>query len=120
MIKRVAWSPDADRGLARALPDSLLRAIVQGEVERGVSMLWECEDELHHAYCVTRVDTNPTEFVVVAFEGSGMMTFGKEFIAAARSRNIPLRAHVTNPVVERLLRRLTLKRSEVVLRTKVA
>lgn len=115
MIERVAWSPDAERVLSRALAP-LIVPIVADEVRRGLSMLWECKEGTHHAYCVTRVDDNPREFVVVAFAGSGLMTFGPHFVAAARSRNIPLRAHTTSPVIVRLVRPLGFRHAEYVLR----
>lgn len=115
MIRRIAWCDEAALGLSRALVGPIL-GIVESEVRAGVSMLWECRDDTHHAYCVTRVDFNPTEFVIVAFEGSGMLTFGPEFVEAARSRGIPARVHTVSPVVARLLRRLKFELQEYVLR----
>lgn len=122
MIAQVPWSQEASDGLSRALPNAVIRSIVEAEVIRGQSQLWECKDETHKAFVVTRVDANPVELVVVAFEGSGMQHFGKYFIDAANARGIPLRAHVTNPIVERLLRRLGVKREygEVIVRTRAA
>lgn len=115
-IARVNWSDDAETKLSRALP-GIDRAIIRAEVERGVSILWHCRDERHEAYCVTRLDHNPANWVIVAYEGSGMQHFGPLFLEAAKRAGVPVRAHVTNPVVERLLRRMGLKRSEVILRT---
>lgn len=114
-IQRVPWSDSAAHGLSHALPDPIM-PIVEQEVRAGVSMLWECRDDSHHAYCVTRVDANPLELVVVAFEGQGMLVFGPLFVAAAHARGLPIRAHVTQPAVERMLRRLGLQRSEIILR----
>lgn len=115
-IKQVAWSDAADRGLARALPSSEIRSIVADEVRRGIARLWHCRDGTHEAYAVTRIDLNPTQLVLVAFEGSGMNVFGPWFIARAHAQGIPVRAHVTDPRVERLLRiGLRFRRSEVVL-----
>ena len=116
-IRRIAWSQELDRGLARALPDELIRGIVASECRTGVAQAWQCDSEQHHALVVTRLDQNPTEWVVVAFEGSGMHVFGPLFIAAARDRGIPLRAHVTSPIVEQLLkRRLKLRTEERIMR----
>lgn len=120
MIRRVPWSEDVERGLSRALPDPVIRSIVAGEVRAGVSRLWECEEGPHRAYVVTRVDTHPTELVIVAFEGSGMHVFAPHFIGAARAYGVPVRAHVTNPVVERLIRRFGFQREEVILRARHA
>jgi hypothetical protein len=115
VIRQIAWCEDAANSLARALPGAV-RDIVAGEVIAGVSLLWECKDDKHSAYVVTRLDWNPVELVVVAYEGSGMMHFGPHFVGWAKAKGIPCRAHVTSPVVERLLRKLGLKRSEVIVR----
>lgn len=115
-VTQEAWSDRADQALARALPNAVIRDIVAAEVRAGVSRLWHCRDELHEAYVVTRVDLNPTQLVCVAFEGSGMRAFGPWFIERANAAGIPLRAHVVDPRVERLLRMgLKFKRSEVIL-----
>jgi len=140
VIRQVAWSAEASDRLARALPGAV-RDLVAREVLTNVAQLWECTDDTpiaragqpgevtlsgrspakvsphHSAYVVTRIDVNPLELVVVAYEGSGMMHFGPHFVNWARDRGIPCRAHVTSPVVERLLRKLKLFRSEVILRT---
>lgn len=115
MIKIAAWCADAERELARALPPVILQ-IIATEIARGVSMLWQCDDGVHRAWCVTRVDPDPREFVIVAFAGSGLMSFGPHFIEAARSRGIPLRAHTVSPVIARLCRRLGFHQAEYVLR----
>jgi len=116
VIRQVSWSAQASDRLARALPGAV-RELVAREVMSGIALLWECTDQYHSAYVVTRIDPNPTELVIVAYEGSGMMHFGPYFLQWARDRGLPVRAHVTNPLVERLLRRLKLYRSEVILRT---
>jgi hypothetical protein len=115
MITRIAWSDAVDRGLARALPE-MIRSIVAAECRAGVSQVWECDEGAHHAYVVTRVDANPTEWVMVAFEGSGMHKFAPAFIAAARERGIPMRVHTVSPVIARLLRPLGFQQTEYVLR----
>lgn len=116
MIRQVPWSAEASERLTRALPGAV-RDIVAREVLTNVAQLWECTDDHHSAFVVTRIDVNPLELVVVAYEGSGMMHFGPYFLEWARTRGMPCRAHVTSPVVERLLRKLKLFRSEVILRT---
>ncbi len=105
MIKRIAWSDEAARGLSRALREPIL-SIVADEVRRGQSSLYHCVDGSEEAYCVTRIDDNPKEFVVVAFEGVGMVKFGRKFVAAAKAIGAPMRVHTMSPVVARLLRRL--------------
>lgn len=115
-VNQIAWTSDVDQALARALPNPVIRDIVAAEVRAGVSRLWHCRDELHEAYVVTRVDLNPSQLVVVAFEGSGMRAFGPWFIERAHAAGIPVRAHTVDPRVERLLRMgLKFKRSEVIL-----
>lgn len=115
MIERVQWCDEAERAIARALPPVTL-ALVAEEVRQGVSMLWRCVDSDHRAWCVTRVDENPRELVIVAFAGSGMMSFAPAFITASESRRIPMRAHTVSPVISRLVRRLGFHQSEFVLR----
>lgn len=115
-IVQIAWSDTVDQALARALPNPVIRDIVAAEVRAGVSRLWHCRDDRHEAYVVTRVDLNPAQLVIVAFEGSGMRAFGPWFIERANQAGIPVRAHVTDLRVERLLRMgLQFKRSEVIL-----
>lgn len=115
MIRVIPWNDDAALGLCRALSFAEI-PVIQSEVERGIAQLWECSDARHHAYVVTRVDSTPPEWCIVAYEGSGMQTFGPLFIEAARARGMRLRAHTQSPVVERLLRRLGLQRTEVVMK----
>lgn len=116
MIRQVPWTDDVAQRLSRALGGTLVLGLVGEEVKRGISQLWECSDDRHKAYVVTRLDTTPLEWCIVAYEGSGMMHFGPMFISAARTRGVPIRAHVASPVVERLLRKLGMRRSEVVVR----
>lgn len=113
MIHRIEWNDHAANGLRRALTTPVL-AIVEREVRSGVSMLWECKTDKHHAYCVTRIDQNPLEWVFVAFEGTGLEMFAKDFIAAADQRRIPIRLHTTSEVLLRLVRRLGFQRREFV------
>ena len=115
MIRQVAWTAPARAGLARALPPATLD-FIEAEVRAGISALWECSQAEHHAYCVTRVDQNPTTFVIVAFEGTGMHLFAPSFIAAAESRNLPMRAHTVSPIVARLIRRYGFRTAEFVCR----
>lgn len=115
MIQLIPWTDDAAQHLARALSFAEL-PLIAAEVRRGRSQLWLCTSDRHTAYCVTRVDPTPAEFVIVAFEGSGMHEFGPAFINAARARGLPLRAHVSSPVVERLIRRFGFRRTETVCR----
>lgn len=117
MIEPRQWSEEAERGLSKALPCPIIRSIVADEVRGGVARLWLCHDDTHRAWAVTRIDRNPQELVVVAFEGTGMLTFGPQFVAAAKAGRMPLRAHVTSPIVARLLRRLGLSQSEMILRS---
>ena len=87
------------------------------EVEQGISQLWHCSDGVDEAYAVTRLDHNPTEWVICYFEGAGMRKFGAHFVEVARRKGWRLRAHTQRPGVVRLLRPLGLKVTEMVLRT---
>ena len=115
MIRRINWNETAERAFLRALPDVLIRTIVADEVRAGISRLWECKSGVHTAHCVTRLDNNPREFVIVAFEGTGMHLFAETFIAAATSQRLDIRAHVANPIMGRLLRRYGFKARETIM-----
>jgi len=114
-INRISWNESADRAFLRALPDSLIRSIVADEVRTGVSRLWLCKSAEHTAYCITRLDNNPREFVIVAFEGTGLHLFAPSFIHAADSQNLAIRAHIANPVMTRLLRKYGFRPRETIL-----
>ena len=116
MIRVIPWSAPMAQKLSRALGSTHIVELIGEEVRQGISQLWECSSEKHHAYCVTRLDRNPIEWCIVAFEGSGLMEFGPQFIAAARSRGVPLRAHVADKRVERMVRWLGMRPTETVLR----
>lgn len=120
MIRTAQWSDGAAQVLSRALPPRTLRYI-QAEVQRGISQLWECESEHHHAWCVTRIDRNPMTLVIVAFAGSGMLHFAPAFIGAASERGLRLRAHTMSEQLARVLgRRLRFAHREFVLVREVA
>lgn len=103
--RALRWSDKAAKGLARAL-DPIVLELIAREVQSGLSTLWHCKSDAHEAFCVTRIDNNPREFVFVAFEGSGVLEFGPKFISAAKSLGLPMRLHTMSPVVARLVRRL--------------
>lgn len=115
MITRVSWDESAERAFLRALPDQLIRSIVSDEVRNGISRLWLCKSAEHAAYCVTRLENNPREFVIVAFEGTGMHLFANSFIHAADSQHLAIRAHIANPVMTRLLRKYGFRPRETIL-----
>jgi len=105
-IKHIRWNDDAAKALAKALPDDLIRGLVENEVKRGVSQLYHCKDDKHEGYAVMRVDNNPVEWVCVAFAGSGMHAFWPDFQVAADARHLAMRAYTVSPVVQRLMRPL--------------
>ena len=104
MIRQAQWCDRAAMGLSRALPPQTLHYVGR-EVCRGISQLWECSSDPDHAWCVTRIDRNPTTLVIVAFEGTGIVRFAPPFIEAARARRLPIRAHTVSRGMARLLER---------------
>jgi hypothetical protein len=115
MIREIAWTQDVHERLEHpAAADAL--PFLRREVEAGVSQLWECQDDGRTLYVVTRLDRNPDEWVMCYARGSGAVHFGREFVALADRKGWRMRAHTTNPAVERLTRRLGFQRSEIVMR----
>jgi len=115
VIRLIPWDRDAERGLARAAGDAL--ADIRDQVERGIAQLWECENELHHAYCVTRLErySAGTEWCIVLFEGRGVREFLPFFVRAAAERGITVRIHVQGLARVRIARSLGFTLREYVL-----
>lgn len=80
--------------------------ILVNEVRRGVSQLWQCRDDRHELFVITRVDSTPPEWCVCWVCGTGTQIFAPLFIAVARSKGWRLRAHVDNLARARLFRRI--------------
>lgn len=104
MITRTTWTNAASNVLEQALSQTILE-IVRKEVADGISMLWHCKDDKHEAYCVTRLDGPPKEWCIVAFAGSGLMSFIKVFVEAAQRQQVPMRIHTVSPVLARIAKR---------------
>ena len=116
LIRQLPWSAEAEAHLKSAAAERCL-APLRDEVQRGIAQLWHFKDDTDEAYCITRTDLNPREFVVCYFEGSGLTKFGKVLRDAAHAKGIPMRAHTSQPAVARLIRRLNMKIQEYVLRS---
>lgn len=117
MIRQVPWSAEAEAHMQNEAGRQCM-PYLRAEVRAGVAKLWHCRDEVSQAYMVTRLDRNPDELVVCYFEGTGMQKFGRVLIEASHARGVPVRAHTTQPLVARLLRRIGLSQSEIVLRSR--
>jgi imidazolonepropionase-like amidohydrolase len=116
VIQQLAWSEEAEARMRHPAAGKCIE-FLRREVEQGIAKLWRFWDVRDEAYCITRLDSNPDELVVCYFEGSGMLKFGREILAASHSQGIPVRAHTTQPAVARLMRRAGLAHSEFVLRS---
>jgi hypothetical protein len=90
--------------------------LLMREVRAGISQLWECNDGQDTLYVVTRVDQNPRELVICAAVGSGLRKFAPVFLARAREKGLPVRAHVESLVMRRLLRWIGFRTAEFVMR----
>jgi hypothetical protein len=119
MIERIPWSTEAETAMSDVAGAACV-PYLRSEVCRGVSKLWRCTSGSRVVHLVTRLDHNPTEFVVCYAEGVGMAEHAPAFIAAARKLGAPIRVHTTKPVVARWLRRFDLRVREYVLRGNAA
>jgi hypothetical protein len=115
MIKQIPWSAAAESHMRHEAAGQCI-PYLRAEVEAGVAKLWHCKDDVSEAYMVTRFDRNPDELVVCYFEGQGMQKFCGQFVNEAHARGITVRAHTTQPLVARLVRRIGFTQSEFVLR----
>jgi hypothetical protein len=116
MIRQIPWTDAIEQHLqhpAGAACIDYLRA----EVHAGVSKLWHCKSATHEAYMVTRLDRNPDELVVCYFQGTGLQHFAPTVIEGAHLHGIPVRAHTSQQLVARLLRRVGLREAETVMRS---
>lgn len=90
--------------------------LLKAEVLAGISQAWECSHGADVARGITRLDTNPTEWVMCLCVGRGLRQIFPEFLKVARRRGWPVRIHTENPAMARLLERYGLTLSEFVLR----
>ncbi len=115
MIRELQWSQDlAARLMGHASRDCL--PFLAHEVQAGVAQVWECVDGDDCLTVITRLDANPTEWVMCYVQGSGVAKFAPRFIAIARQRGWPLRLHTTDVRVLRLVRRFGFRLQEYVAR----
>jgi hypothetical protein len=115
-ITEIPWSDAAAARMKHPAGGACIDYL-RREVADGVARLWHCKEGDHEAFMVTRLDQNPAELVVCYFEGTGMEKFGRIVVEASHARGIPVRAHTSQPLVARLLRRIGLHQSEIVLRS---
>jgi hypothetical protein len=116
MIERIPWSREAESAMQNAAGAECL-PYLREEVCRGISKLWRCTSGSRVVHLVTRLDHNPTEFVVCYAEGEAMAEHAHAFIAAARKLGAPMRVHTTKRSIARWLRRFGLETQEFVLRS---
>lgn len=115
MITREQWSAGAERELSRAV-GACIMPIVRREVETGIAQLWHAQDDFADAYIVTRLESNPLEWVFVAAAGRGVMHYARQMVTAGKDRKLSMRCHVVKPALARLWGRLGFVESERVLR----
>lgn len=115
MIREIPWSPDVGARLMHHASRECLPFLAR-EVQAGAAQLWECSDGDDSLTVITRLDSNPTEWVMCYVQGSGLRKFAPQFVELARQRGWPLRAHTTDRRVVRMLRRHGFRLGEFVLR----
>lgn len=115
LIEVIAWTPE----LARVFNDPAGRSCVPyllNEVRQGIAQAWRCSDGLDELHVITRLDRNPTEWVLCYGQGRGVRKFVPLFIAVARRKGWPVRLHTQSPALVRLTRRIDGRVSEYVVR----
>lgn len=114
-IENAPWSDAAEAALTDEASRSCL-AHLKLEVQQGISTLWRCRSAAGELWLITRLDKNPTEWVMCLAVGRGLAQVAPQFIRAARDRGWPMRVHTESPAVARLLRRYGFAVAEFVLR----
>lgn len=82
----------------------------------GVSQLWECRAGPDRLHVVTRLDSNPCEWVWCYAQGTGIAKFADSFCRVATEKGWPVRVHTQSPAIARLARRYGFRQSEIILR----
>jgi len=101
-LYKLAWSDVVESVLRPVLGDDV--PVVRGEVERGISELFQVDDR---GYLVTRIEDYDSfrEFVIVAAVGHGTDAVLPKLIGLAQGNGIDrIRVHSNRPGMGRLLR----------------
>jgi hypothetical protein len=114
-ISQLPWTAQIERELTVPESADCIEYLAR-EVQSGLSQLWECSDGEDTLRVITRVDQNPRELVICLVVGTGVEKFGPLFIAAARSKGLPMRMHTMSAAMARLCKRLGFVMAEYVLR----
>lgn len=114
-VREIEWSREVEQALNDPAGRSCLPYLAQ-EVRAGAAQLWECSDGIDQLHVITRLDRNPTEWVMCYVRGSGVLKFGPHFVAVARAKGWPMRMHTQSATVARLARRIGARMHEYVLR----
>lgn len=85
-------------------------------MQAGIAQLWRVSDARDCLYVITRLDSNPLEWVMCYVQGTGAQKFGPLFIDHAARRRWPMRIHTVSPAVVRLCQRMGFAVSETILR----
>jgi hypothetical protein len=86
------------------------------EAQAGVAEVWRISDDQHSLLVITRLDHNPTEWVIAWARGTGSAKFGPLLVAHARRKGWPIRIHVGSLAKSRLFKRAGFAIDEYVMR----
>jgi len=109
VVQHFSWSPFLASGLAFAVGDD--EAEIAKQVNQGIAQAYSFDDA--RAFCVLRMDSS--EFVVVCFEGEGLVDYCHLLIESARAaRAKTIRFHTKNKAVGRMVREFGVEEKETV------
>jgi len=86
------------------------------ECEAGIAEIWRLKDNAHCLHVITRLDQNPTEWVIAWARGTGSQKFGPMLIEHAKRKGWPIRVHVGSLSKVRLFKRVGFRIDEYVMR----
>lgn len=114
-VERIAWCDEATERLREPARGDL--HFIRAEVESGIAVLWRITGEAE-GLLVTRTEMLFREVVLVVGAGKNCVPIYEHFIGIAHRAGFEVRTHIVRPGLERILSRLGLYRSEVVMRSR--
>jgi len=93
LVEELEWTDDVDAVLWHPSACRLLDWM-RGQCRVGIAQLFRFTDYDDCLYLVTRVDRDPTEWVICWARGTGTAKFGPIVVELGRQRQMPLRVHI--------------------------
>jgi hypothetical protein len=114
-IEQCAPTPDVIALLQHPSGWNCLPYLIR-ETQAGIAEIWRISDETDCLHVITRLDQNPTEWVITWAIGTGSQKFGQLLRDHAKTKGWQIRVHVGTLARVRLFKRAGFTVDEYVLR----